>query len=80
LIACAVLLVGSGIIEGYISPRHQFPLWARVTIGIGYWFLMIALLKGWLFLRPALAPFTPVATAATPRTPTTTPSPTDPPP
>jgi uncharacterized membrane protein SpoIIM required for sporulation len=52
LIACAVLLVGSGIIEGYISPRPLFPLWARLAIGIGYWFLMIALLRGWLFPRP----------------------------
>jgi uncharacterized membrane protein SpoIIM required for sporulation len=49
LIACAVLLVGSGLIEGYISPRPHFPLWARLTIGIGYWLTMIALLKGWLF-------------------------------
>jgi uncharacterized membrane protein SpoIIM required for sporulation len=51
LIACAVLLVGCGIIEGYISPRALFPLWARLVIGIGYWILMIALLKGWLFQR-----------------------------
>jgi uncharacterized membrane protein SpoIIM required for sporulation len=79
LIACVVLLVGSGIIEGYISPRPQFPLWARVAIGIGYWFLMIALLKGWLFPRPDLKPPTPAATVATPHTPPTTPSPTAPP-
>lgn len=46
--ACVVLLVGSGLIEGYISPRALFPLWARVCIGLGYWFLMIALLAGWL--------------------------------
>jgi uncharacterized membrane protein SpoIIM required for sporulation len=52
LIACAVLLVGSGLIEGYISPRPHFPLWGRVAIGIGYWIIMIALLKGWLFRRP----------------------------
>jgi uncharacterized membrane protein SpoIIM required for sporulation len=55
LIACAVLLVGSGLIEGYISPRPFFPLWARLAIGVGYWILMIALLKGWLFRRPAFA-------------------------
>jgi uncharacterized membrane protein SpoIIM required for sporulation len=48
LAACAVLLVGSGLIEGYISPRALFPLWAHVCIGVGYWFLMIALLAGWL--------------------------------
>ena len=52
LIACAVLLVGSGLIEGYISPRALFPTWARVCIGVGYWLMMLALLKGWLFRRP----------------------------
>jgi len=49
LMVCALLLVGSGIIEGYVSPRALFPLWARLVIGIGYWFLMIAVLQGWLF-------------------------------
>lgn len=49
LVACAVLLVGTGLIEGYVSPRAGVPLWARLVIGIGYWLLMIALLKGWLF-------------------------------
>ncbi len=51
LVACAALLVGSGLIEGYISPRTLFPLWARVGIGVGYWCLMIALLAGWLIPR-----------------------------
>jgi uncharacterized membrane protein SpoIIM required for sporulation len=55
LIACAVLLVGSGIIEGYISPRAHFPLWARLALGMGYWFFMIALLQGWLFPRKTRA-------------------------
>ncbi len=44
LFACAVLLVGAGLIEGYISPRAQFPLWSRVCIGVAYWVLMLALL------------------------------------
>jgi uncharacterized membrane protein SpoIIM required for sporulation len=48
LVACAALLVGSGIIEGYVSPRTSVPMWARLTIGIGYWSLMVALLKGWI--------------------------------
>lgn len=82
LIACAVLLVGSGLIEGYISPRAHFPMWARLTIGIGYWLLMVALLKGWLFRgldRPNTAsaiPAATAATAATTHTPPTTSSPT----
>jgi uncharacterized membrane protein SpoIIM required for sporulation len=46
LVACALLLVGSGLIEGYISPRAGIPLWMRLTIGMGYWLLMVALLVG----------------------------------
>src|SRR6185503_8030655 len=46
LIACTLLLVGTGLIEGYVSPRAIFPTWAHVMIGVGYWFLMMALLKG----------------------------------
>jgi uncharacterized membrane protein SpoIIM required for sporulation len=51
LIACALLLVGSGIIEGYLSPRAGIPPWLRLTVGIGYWLLMVAFLAGWLFPR-----------------------------
>ena len=49
LFACLLLLIGSGFIEGYVSPDPEVPLWARVAIGAGYWLLMIALLRGWLF-------------------------------
>ena len=49
LIACTLLLVGAGLIEGYVSPRAMFPTWAHVMIGVSYWLLMIALLKGWFF-------------------------------
>jgi uncharacterized membrane protein SpoIIM required for sporulation len=51
LLACAVLLVGTGLIEGYVSPDPHFALWTRVIIGVGYWILMVALLRGWLFGR-----------------------------
>jgi uncharacterized membrane protein SpoIIM required for sporulation len=51
LFACAVLLVGTGLIEGYVSPDPRFPFWTRVVIGVGYWFVMLALLRGWLFGR-----------------------------
>jgi uncharacterized membrane protein SpoIIM required for sporulation/uncharacterized RDD family membrane protein YckC len=44
LIACAVFLVGSGLIEGYVSPRAYIPLWTRVSIGVTYWLLMLAVL------------------------------------
>ena len=49
LVACLLLLVGSGLIEGYVSPDPEIPLWARVAVGVGYWLLMIALLRGWPF-------------------------------
>jgi uncharacterized membrane protein SpoIIM required for sporulation len=49
LIACAALLVGSGLIEGYVSPNPNVPFWARLVLGIGYWFFMLALLRGWMF-------------------------------
>jgi uncharacterized membrane protein SpoIIM required for sporulation/uncharacterized RDD family membrane protein YckC len=51
LFACAVLLVGSGIIEGYVSPDPDVPLWAHVAIGVAYWIVMIAVLRGWFFGR-----------------------------
>lgn len=49
ILACALLLVGSGLIEGYVSPNPAFPLAARIAIGLGYWLFMLALLNGWLF-------------------------------
>jgi uncharacterized membrane protein SpoIIM required for sporulation len=54
LFACVVLLVNCGLIEGYVSPNPEFPLWSRIAIGIGHFLFMIALLRGWLFGRPVL--------------------------
>jgi len=51
IIACVVLLIGCGFIEGYISPNPAFPLWTRVVVGVGYWLFMVALLRGWAFGR-----------------------------
>ena len=57
LIACALLLVGSGLIEGYISPDPRFSLLARIVVGVGYWCLMVAFLSGRLFApRAAVEP------------------------
>lgn len=53
LIACAVLLIGAGVLEGYVSPNPRFALRARVAIGVSYWLFMVALLSGWLFGRRA---------------------------
>jgi uncharacterized membrane protein SpoIIM required for sporulation len=49
LFACVLLLIGSGFIEGYISPDPDFPLWTRAVVGVGYWLFMLALLTGRLF-------------------------------
>lgn len=49
LLACAVLLVGAGLIEGFISPRPGIPLGVKVAVGVGYWLLMLALLSGRLW-------------------------------
>jgi len=70
LIACALLLMGSGLIEGYVSPRPDLSLTTRVTIGVTYWVFMLALLNGWLFKRAwnAAKPRT-VPTTSSPRIP-----------
>lgn len=52
LIACVLLLVGAGLIEGYVSPNPRVPLSARVAIGVSYWLFMVLMLSGWLFGRP----------------------------
>jgi uncharacterized membrane protein SpoIIM required for sporulation len=49
LIACALLLFGSGLIEGFISPSHQIGIPVRLAVGLGYWTLMLLLLSGRLF-------------------------------
>jgi len=49
ILACVLLLVGSGLIEGYVSPNPVFSLQARIAIGVTYWLFMLALLNGWLF-------------------------------
>ncbi len=53
LIPCVLLLAGCGLIEGYFSPDPTFPLWSRALVGVGYWLLMVAWLRGWLFGRRA---------------------------
>ena len=46
LVLCALLLVGCGFIEGYISPDPDFPLVSRVIVGFGYGAVMVAALTG----------------------------------
>ena len=51
LAVVTLLLFVCGFIEGYVSPDPEVPRWARVTIGVGYWFFMISLLRGYVFGR-----------------------------
>jgi uncharacterized membrane protein SpoIIM required for sporulation len=55
LIACALLLLGSGLIEGFISPNPRFSVPFRLAVGLGYWALMLLLLSGKLIPRPKLS-------------------------
>ena len=55
LVSCALLLTGSALIEGFISPDPRFPLAIRVVVGVGYWCLMVAFLTGRLFTRRSRA-------------------------
>jgi uncharacterized membrane protein SpoIIM required for sporulation len=49
LVLCALLLVGCGLIEGFISPDPGFPFISRLIIGVCYWFVMWAALTGRLY-------------------------------
>lgn len=51
LVAVILLLLGCGLIEGYVSPNPDIPLAARMSVGLGYFLFMIALLRGWMFGR-----------------------------
>jgi uncharacterized membrane protein SpoIIM required for sporulation len=51
ILLCALLLVGCGFIEGFVSPNDSFSMASRVVIGIGYWLVMVTALTGHLFRR-----------------------------
>lgn len=46
LLACVPLLLGSGLIEGFISPDPHFSIPFRLAIGWSYWLLMLLFLSG----------------------------------
>ncbi len=46
LFVCALFLVGAGIIEGYISPDHGYPLPFKVLVGVVYFLVFAAVLAG----------------------------------
>jgi uncharacterized membrane protein SpoIIM required for sporulation len=51
LLACAMLLIVCGVIEGFVSPNPGIPLLSRAIIGICYWFIMLSFLTGQMFRR-----------------------------
>ena len=46
VLACAILLIGCGLIEGFISPNPGVPFVSHVIIGICWWILMLLFLSG----------------------------------
>jgi uncharacterized membrane protein SpoIIM required for sporulation len=46
MIPCALLLVGCGFIEGYLSPDPNFPMLNRWIVGLGFWVVMIGVFSG----------------------------------
>jgi uncharacterized membrane protein SpoIIM required for sporulation len=57
LLLCALLMIGAGLIEGFVSPDPTFPLVSRVVIGVSYWVLMVMALNGRLFGRRPVKAF-----------------------
>lgn len=51
ILLCALLLIGAGLIEGFVSPDATYPMLSRVVIGVSYWMLMVLALNGRLFGR-----------------------------
>lgn len=51
IVVGALLLIGAGLIEGFISPNPAFGLSLRLSVGIGYGAFMVLLLSGWLWPR-----------------------------
>jgi len=46
MLVLVVFLVGSGLLEGFVSPDSAYPLAARLTIGLAYFALFVFVLSG----------------------------------
>jgi hypothetical protein len=55
MIFCAVLLVGCGLIEGFISAEPSYPFASRAVIGIASWLIAISAATGLLYRRNGAA-------------------------
>jgi len=51
LIACALLLAGSGLIEGFVSANPRVSIPVRLAVGLGYWAVMLLMLSGRMLPR-----------------------------
>ena len=51
MIFCAILLLGAGIIEGYISADPSYPFASRAVIGVASWLIAAAAATGALYRR-----------------------------
>jgi uncharacterized membrane protein SpoIIM required for sporulation len=60
LVACILLLLGAGLLEGFVSPSTHYSVPVRLSIGVGYWALMLLFLSGKLFTLRATASFSPL--------------------
>lgn len=59
LVACILLLLGAGLLEGFVSPSSHYSIPVRLTIGLGYWMFMLLFLSGKLFTLASSASFAP---------------------
>jgi uncharacterized membrane protein SpoIIM required for sporulation len=48
MLVCLLFLIGAGLIEGYVSPNPAYPLAMKLTVGLGYLVLFLAVLSGGL--------------------------------
>ena len=46
MLPCILLLIGAGLIEGYVSPSPAVAFSAKLAIGLAYWLLMLWVLAG----------------------------------
>ena len=51
MLPCILLLIGAGLIEGYVSPNPAVPFAAKLAIGLAYWLAMFWLLAGFRLPR-----------------------------
>ena len=46
ILPCVLLLIGAGLIEGYVSPSPAVPPAVKLAIGVVYWLMMFWVLAG----------------------------------